>query len=251
MNGQVVINADDLGLSREINEGIFFGLQQGVITDTSLLVKAPFAHEAVSGLRLLGLQSCGIHINLDEQLGWSSPGRERVSRAKLMEFLDKGDLLDQCYIHARSQLKTCMSFGLNATHLDTHHHVHGFPVIFYMLIDLMKEFHIRAMRFSKKGYMLLTREDIPFDGHAYSLMEETLKRDNLLYCDEMIEGVQNMAEMDSGRTELVVHPSRGGELWRVSELKFLTSETFRAVLKSKDLQPASYQELIENDRGFL
>jgi predicted glycoside hydrolase/deacetylase ChbG (UPF0249 family) len=247
MNCQVVINADDLGLSREINEGIFSGLQQGVITDTSLLVKAPFAHEAVSGLRHLGLFSCGIHINLDEQLGWSSPGKERVPRAKLMEFLDKGDLLDQCYIHTRTQLKTFTSFGLIATHLDTHHHVHGFPAIFYMLIDLMKEFHIHAMRFSKTGYMLLTREDIPFDGHAYSIMEDTLKRENMLYCDEMIEGAQNIVKIDSGRTELVVHPSSGGELWRVSELEFLLSQAFLRVLKSKDLRPASYQQLLAED----
>lgn len=251
MSGMVVINADDLGLSREINEGICTGLQQGVVTDTSLLVNSPFAREAVSGLRHLGFLSCGVHINLDEQLGWSSPGKERIPREKLMEYLDSGDLLDQCYIHARSQLKIFSSFGLNATHLDTHHHVHGFPAIFYMLIDLMKEFHIRAMRFSRKGYTLLTRDDIPFEAHEYGLMEDTLKNEGIFYCDEMIEGARNILKINAGRTELVVHPSSGGELWRARELEFLTSQDFLQALKIKDLRPAAYQQMLAEDSAVL
>jgi len=35
----VIVNADDLGLSPEINEGVLSGLKQGIISDTSVLIR--------------------------------------------------------------------------------------------------------------------------------------------------------------------------------------------------------------------
>jgi len=52
MRHPVIVNADDLGLSREINKGVFTGLSRGVISDVSLLIHAPFAREAVEGLQV-------------------------------------------------------------------------------------------------------------------------------------------------------------------------------------------------------
>ena len=74
MKHPVVVNADDLGLSREINEAVSAGLAQGVISDVSVLIDAPYALDAAERLRAIGFESVGLHVL---QIGRASC-RERV-----------------------------------------------------------------------------------------------------------------------------------------------------------------------------
>ncbi|MBN2298228.1 MAG: ChbG/HpnK family deacetylase [Deltaproteobacteria bacterium] len=244
MRPSVIVNADDLGLSREINEGVLSGLKQGIITDTSLLIKAPHTQHAVTELRHMGLEFCGIHIDLDERLGWSSPGRERIPRLELVSLLESGSLIEQCRAEARCQIEEFLSCGLYPTHLDTHHHVHGFLPVFDLLVDLMKEYSIPAMRFNPSGYTLLTREDIPLDPKTCDLMEKTLINQGLFYCREMIEGADKIEDIGTELTELVVHPSLGGEHWRNKEYESLSSSHFQYLLKDRGLSLISFSDLL-------
>ncbi len=245
MRRLVIVNADDLGLSTEINEAIFSGLRQGILSDTSVLIKAPHIQHALAGLRQIGFHACGIHIDLDRQLKWSSPGREQISRQELMATLESGSLNEQLRTEARSQIETFLSCGLLPTHLDTHHHVHGFRPVFDLLVDLMREYRIPAMRFNPGGYTLLTREDITFNAETRTLMEETLRSHGILHCREMIEGADKIRDLGSELTELVVHPSLGGEHWRSREYDFLASPDFSAALKDGGIELVSFSDLLE------
>ncbi len=241
----VIVNADDLGLSPEINEGVLSGLKQGIISDTSVLIKAPHIQHALAGLRQMHFAACGIHLNLDMQLGWSSPGREQFSRIELLSLLESGSLAEQLRIEARSQIETFLSCGLLPTHLDTHHHVHGFLPVFNLLIDLMQEYRIPAMRFNPGGYSLLTRQDITLSDETGTLMEETLRNQGILHCREMIEGADKIRDLRSELAELVVHPSLGGEHWRSREYDFLASPDFSAALKDGGIELVSFSDLLE------
>ena len=84
----LIINADDLGLSKEINSGILWGLGHGFVSDASLLVKALYTDEAVTGLKALDVRHVGIHINLDEVFGWKPGGIELKTRPVLMSMLN-------------------------------------------------------------------------------------------------------------------------------------------------------------------
>jgi hypothetical protein len=122
--------------------------------------------------------------------------------------------------------------------------VHGFAPVFSILVDLMEEYGIPAMRFSPRGYHLLTREDIPYDPEGYLLMGNTLREKGIYFCDMLLEGALKIAEVNSGETELVVHPSQGGEIWRAEELALLMSEGGAESLKNRGVRIASFSDLL-------
>lgn len=245
MMNPVVVNADDLGLSREINEGIIKGLQQGVISDTSLLIDAPYSREALEKLEEIGFMHTGLHINLDVLMGWDRPGEERFSRDRLQALLKDKGFLDNCRDCACLQIEKFISSGLIPTHIDTHHHVHGFFPVFTLLADLVKEYHVPAMRFSSCGYSLTTRKPIPYDPIIYQEMKSILHKESIYFCKEMHEGAGKASHIKVFPAELVVHPSLGGDPWRMREMQMLSSEGCRLIREKKSIRLAGYRELIK------
>ncbi len=59
----VIINADDFGLSREINEGILECFKAGVVTNASLIINEFATKDAITRARTAGLP-LGLHVNL-------------------------------------------------------------------------------------------------------------------------------------------------------------------------------------------
>jgi chitin disaccharide deacetylase len=243
MSKLLIINADDLGLSKEINSGILWCIEHGFVSDTSLLAKALYADEAVAGLKAINIKHCGLHINLDEVFGWRPGGIEHIARPKLLQMLINPDFLFECANEAKDQIETFISFGLIPTHVDTHHHVHGFFPLFEILVDLLKEYGIPALRFSRHGYRLPTRKDIPYDDEIYARMEDMLRRKGIVYCSHFLEGAMSVDDVDPGVTELVVHPSLGGDLWRSEELEILQSKAKADSFGHRGIKPVSFKDL--------
>jgi len=89
----LIVNADDLGMSAAVNEGIFAAHEGGIVTSTSLMVlrgDAPAAVKALAGYPGLAV---GLHLEAGEDL------RRQLGRFR--------DLV-----------------GYGPTHLDSHRHVH-------------------------------------------------------------------------------------------------------------------------------
>ncbi len=61
----LIVNADDLGLSEGVNQGILKAHQQGIVTSTTAMVNMP---DALAGIRVIQKQApkmgIGLHINL-------------------------------------------------------------------------------------------------------------------------------------------------------------------------------------------
>jgi predicted glycoside hydrolase/deacetylase ChbG (UPF0249 family) len=243
MDKLLIINADDLGLSKEINCGILQGFGAGFITDTSLLVKSLYADEAVTGLKALDVWHAGIHINLDGVFGWRPGGIELKDRPVLMGMLNDQGFLQDCARETRDQIEIFLSYGLIPTHVDTHHHVHGFFPIFQILADLLTEYGIPVLRFSRHGYHLPTRKDIPYDDELYAHMEDILRGKGIGYCSHFLEGALRVDDVNPGVTELVVHPSLGGEPWRSEELEILRSRATADSFGHSGIKPISFRDL--------
>src|SRR6266481_5597169 len=61
---RLIVNADDLGLSRGITDGILFSHQQGIVTSASYMVNQPASEYAAERLREFPTLDVGIHLNL-------------------------------------------------------------------------------------------------------------------------------------------------------------------------------------------
>ncbi len=89
----LIVNADDLGLSGAVNEGVFAAHEEGIVTSTSLMAGRPAAPAAAAALAEHPDLAVGLHLEVEEEF--------------------------------RSQLDRFRELvGRDPTHLDSHHHAH-------------------------------------------------------------------------------------------------------------------------------
>lgn len=241
----LIINADDLGISPEVNRGIFTAYEKGVITDSSLLVKRPSAQEAIDIIKKDPAFRVGIHIDLDPLLGWKSPGKERFPRQKLLTMMNEPEFAGTVKQEIQEQTKAFLDTGLTPSHIDTHHHVHGFPRIFEMLLEVMNTYGIGAIRFSKQGYSLLGREDILPPPETAQWMEKMLQDRKIVYPHYLFDPLTSFSlkELPDGVSELMAHPSLGGDPWRKKDYEMIMNPQFMDTVREEKIELTSYAEL--------
>jgi predicted glycoside hydrolase/deacetylase ChbG (UPF0249 family) len=114
----LVVNADDLGLSAAVNDGIFAAHDEGVVTSASLMVRqgaAAAAAERAGGFPELAI---GLHLDLGE---WNYEAGEWTLAYSHCDSDDAGAVEAEC----RAQLERFRALlGRDPTHLDSHQHVH-------------------------------------------------------------------------------------------------------------------------------
>src|SRR5262245_22573007 len=72
---RLVVNADDLGLTVGVNDGIFDAHEQGILTSASLLANAPATADAVRRARSHPALGLGVHLALVDGVPVLPPGR--------------------------------------------------------------------------------------------------------------------------------------------------------------------------------
>jgi len=107
----VIVNADDLGLSDEIDRGIFEAHDRGIVTSSSLLVDGPHAADAIQLARQRPKLGLGIHVAFDDRGKWLINVQDpRVVQREVARQLD-------AFVRMT---------GAPPTHIDSHHHAHRF-----------------------------------------------------------------------------------------------------------------------------
>ncbi len=136
MPSQVIINADDFGISDSENQVILAALRQGLVSSATLMVNMPGLADACAMIRSEGLHGrIGLHLNL-------SHGRP-LSREMALDPLfcnAQGEFDPQLSHHhlrlphatrkaldaeLEAQWYQCLAHGVRPTHLDSHHHIHN------------------------------------------------------------------------------------------------------------------------------
>src|SRR5262245_65477884 len=72
---RLVVNADDLGLTTGVNDGIFDAYDQGIVTSASLMANAPATADAVRRARSHPALGIGVHLVLIQGTPVLPPGR--------------------------------------------------------------------------------------------------------------------------------------------------------------------------------
>jgi predicted glycoside hydrolase/deacetylase ChbG (UPF0249 family) len=244
-NRYLIINADDLGMSGEINQGILAAYDEGVITDSSLMIKMPYAREAVETIKKIPSFKVGIHADLDKLLGWTSPAKERLARNELHQIMDDHTFADKVRHEVKKQIEAFLDTGLTPSHIDTHHHVHGFLQIFEPLVEVAASYNIDAIRFNKNGYTLLGRESILFTDETRQLMVKMLLKKGFRAPHQLIDPFSpfSLAELPVGITELMVHPSLKGDQWRQKDFQMLLDPNFRKTIENEGIKLIDFSEL--------
>jgi chitin disaccharide deacetylase len=134
---RLIVNADDLGLSHGITDGILLSHREGIVTSASLMVNQPATAYAVACLRDAPNLDVGIHLNLCQ----GKPVLEARSIPSLVG--ENGEFLPPAEISRRlvrwraspkeieaefcAQIDQMLAYGLTPSHADSHHRLHIYP----------------------------------------------------------------------------------------------------------------------------
>ncbi len=150
----LIVNADDFGLSRSINQGIIEAFRQGIVTSTSLMVNMPGFEDALVLMAKNPALGVGLHVNFLR--GWSvsqEKGRDVLGRGE--HFSDNiGLFLARIYWQGirciekecRAQIEKALGRGVRITHLDSEKNMHMVPVIFEMFVRVAHDYGIGKIR---------------------------------------------------------------------------------------------------------
>jgi predicted glycoside hydrolase/deacetylase ChbG (UPF0249 family) len=130
----IVINADDFGISAEANQAIAALHKKGVLSSATLLVDLPYAKDAAEIAKKQNLP-VGLHFNLT--LG---PLAKYKNRADFERQLLLGQVRAK-FIKAelQRQYQKMLDLGLTPTHIDSHQHAHNWPQIFPLLARFARD----------------------------------------------------------------------------------------------------------------
>lgn len=156
----IIVNADDLGLTNSVTDGILEGLASGAISDASLMANGEAFDKAVAGLKAHGIEATGIHCCLvdgetplenKEQIGVLLDGgtfpKAAVPFGLLLRILLHPFLVKRAVrAEISAQIEQIQKVGLRISHLDSHQHIHLFPVVSSVVIDLCLEYRIPVIR---------------------------------------------------------------------------------------------------------
>jgi hopanoid biosynthesis associated protein HpnK len=154
---QLIVNADDFGLTEDVNRGIIVAHRDGILTSTSLLANGSAFEQAVSSSRKLVQLSVGVHLNLSQGNPVSpanripslvnKQGELHLSPLNLWTKLLRKQLsLEDIHTECRAQILKVLEAGIAPRHLDGHLHVHLLPQLSPVLIRLAQELGIRHVR---------------------------------------------------------------------------------------------------------
>jgi len=158
---RLIVNADDLGLTRGVNRAIFETISQGIVTSTTLMANSAAFDDAVERARSLAGEkrpSVGCHVLLvdGEPISPAASVKTllqdgtRTFRANLMPFVSsaaRGKMSGaEIEAEATAQFRKLQAAGVSISHFDTHKHTHIFPAVFQPLLRAAQACGIKAVR---------------------------------------------------------------------------------------------------------
>jgi predicted glycoside hydrolase/deacetylase ChbG (UPF0249 family) len=241
--GLLIVNADDLGVSKGATLGIMKAHRDGIVTSASLAVTTPFYDHAVqSCVRTCPDLGVGLHFTLtsgnpvssstDVPLLRDERGFLRWRFTSLLRaagIQKRADLIHQIDIELEAQLQKLLGDGIQPDHIDGERHVHLIPGIFEKVVAAARRHGIKFVRAGfdapKRSFSVadLARPEVLGDSAKSSLLSLLSKRarrhidDNVVNpeyvasyfasrrAQVMIRSV--LQRPPSGVTEIMVHPA--------------------------------------------
>lgn len=258
----LLVNADDFGMYRAINEAVVRAFDEGIVRSTSLMVPCPGASQAIQLLREHPDIRIGVHLSVIRDIAGYRWGplapKERVPslldadgnfyRAERMpEMLDRAKL-NELDVEFRAQIEAVLAANLKPTHLDWHClHSGGRADVFEMTLGLAKEYGL-ALRVASHPFIdQVQRQGLPTAD--YDLLDSF----GVAIEDKPARYAELLCGLPAGLTEWAVHPSLGGaesqatdpDGWRVRRTDFdvLVSPQAREIIRREGIILIGYEPL--------
>ena len=218
---ELIVNADDFGLSAGTNAGIVRSHEHGIVTSASLMVHGPAAPEAAAYARQHPGLDLGLHLDLGE---WAYRDGEWIV------LYERGPAA----MEITQQLERFRALvGRDPTHLDSHQHVHreepAAPILTALACQL--------------GVPLRGSAAITYRGDFYG---QTGRGESVPEAIALEAFLRIVESLPSGITELGCHPGLDTALQstyrleRLREVEVLCDARARAALEREGVRLRSF-----------
>jgi len=220
---RVIVNADDFGLSPGVNRGIARAHHSGIVTSTSLMVRAPAAKSAAEISWEYPSLSVGLHLDLGE---WRFASGEWIALYERAPLDDAKAL--EAEVSAQFEIFAEL-LGSAPTHVDSHQHAHQNEPLRSVVTAHAAELGIPVRHFTP---------DVRYCGDFYG-QDET----GTTYADRITAGflAKLLTSLNAGTTELCCHPAEVVDfdsvyaVERLSETAALCDPMVRAVVEERGI----------------
>src|SRR5262245_37487392 len=154
---QLIVNADDFGISEAVNEAVIRAFTEGVLTSCSLMVTGEAFEHAVSLAHAHPYLAVGIQLvtvmgrsvlppsaipTLVDAAGNFVSSTTRAGLTYYFSPQARSELRQEL----RAQFDKFVATDLRLSHIDGHLHMHVHPVIFRAALELVVRYGVRCMR---------------------------------------------------------------------------------------------------------
>ena len=259
----LIVTCDNLGTYHAANVACYESVNEGVATNASIMVPAPWSREAVRSYRG---GDVGVHLTLNAEYScyrWSSithaptlhsgEGGFPRTAADLWEHADSDEVRREC----RAQIERAIVWGFDPTHLDSHLWALVLrPELFDLYLELADEFSL-PVRLADR----VTEENAGFP------LRELAAQDGILSPDQSVplrgeDRMQAFAELiealEPGVTEVCLQPAidtpelralLGDTQDRIGDHQVLTSPATRSVLEAAGIELISWASIRDLQRS--
>ncbi|HFQ61681.1 MAG TPA: ChbG/HpnK family deacetylase, partial [Epsilonproteobacteria bacterium] len=156
----IIVNADDLGMTPGTNKAIFEGYDKGKITHASIMSNCDYFENAILGLKNREELKIGIHLNLTYGKALHSclfyTNKQGIFNLGYLSIIRKSifhkDFLSEVKKEFELQILRVHDLGITISHLDSHRHIHLIPEIYKIVIDLAEKYDISKVRLINEDF---------------------------------------------------------------------------------------------------
>ncbi|MGB8682664.1 MAG: hopanoid biosynthesis-associated protein HpnK [Candidatus Binatus sp.] len=277
---RLIVNADDFGLSPEVNAGIIRAHRDGILRSASLMVAEPAARAAADMARDNPALDVGLHAVVCRGRSLLDASRLGAAVSASGEFIDSPVGAGMRYFFDRS-MRAAMTDELRAqverhlelvgylNHIDGHLNFHVHPLFADILVDLAVEYKVPCIRLPRERVLttLRLRRDHAPRKLVESIIFRTLSRrtsrmmaNRGLASTDALFGLHQSGHLSEdyivgvldrvrdGTTELYFHPAAdiGGTPPAAEaqlEVEILTSPRVRDAIARNEIELITFAEL--------
>ncbi|MGP8089691.1 MAG: hopanoid biosynthesis-associated protein HpnK [Syntrophobacteraceae bacterium] len=279
---RLIINGDDFGASREVNEAVILAHRRGILTSASLMVSGRAYEHAVMLAKENPRLAVGLHVTCADGRPVLSPSQiphvvgkngtfpSDPAKAGLQYFFCPSARKD-LFNEIAAQFEKFSQSGLIFSHVDSHCHLHVHPVVLDAVVELSERYRIKRVRVPADSFF----SALPFLGSplsaagyalVFKLLTDRMKRKlrrrgfifpqrvygNLLTGSMSIEYVLSLLDnLPQGTNEIYFHPAlpcspstcEASELQRFRELSILIDPSVSSKIERLGIIPSTYFDL--------
>lgn len=143
---KIIVNADDFGATIDINKSIDYYCSKGFLTSATLLAVGNYVEDAILITKKYNHVSFGVHLAIQDNFKSLSNRNKTLNdlniNYKSLNLFKIKPIVNEF----NSQINKLKELGLRISHIDSHHHMHRYPLVLLAMIIVAKKHNIKKIR---------------------------------------------------------------------------------------------------------